>query len=171
MTHSGKTLNASLRMHKELQLVTLRIDHMYQVLDKVQYEWLKAADAEFRKDPAYSALKHDDPSFFHGRSLVYNRQTAQHRDTRDPPTNLTPVLTLGPYTSGTMHLGDVGHDLMYNAGTLVMLRGAMISHGVTYQGGQRVCIAHFMHQTSLADIQRGVPPMTSFNPNYETGRS
>ncbi|KZV93451.1 hypothetical protein EXIGLDRAFT_576784, partial [Exidia glandulosa HHB12029] len=83
---------------------------------------------------------------FHGRSLIYNRATPPHVDKKDPPQNLTPVLTLGEYDDGWLHVPELGLDIEYLPGTLVMLRGGLFAHGVTYKGGQRVSIAHFMHE-------------------------
>ncbi|EJD34745.1 hypothetical protein AURDEDRAFT_40117, partial [Auricularia subglabra TFB-10046 SS5] len=82
---------------------------------------------------------------FHGRSIIYNRETGEHTDRCDPNLAWTPVLTTGRYTTGKLHVA--GMEIDYLPGTLVFLRGGLLRHSVTFSGGQRVCIAHFTHRT------------------------
>ncbi|KZV95360.1 hypothetical protein EXIGLDRAFT_597112, partial [Exidia glandulosa HHB12029] len=98
---------------------------------------------------------------FLGRSLIFNRSTTLHIDDKDPKGNLTPILTVGRYTTGTLHIPELGLKAAYNSGTLGMLRGALLAHEVTFDGGQRVAVAHFMHTSMLRDIGAGAPPLTS----------
>ncbi|KZV79611.1 hypothetical protein EXIGLDRAFT_578892, partial [Exidia glandulosa HHB12029] len=80
---------------------------------------------------------------FHGRSLIYNRETPTHNDRRDMKFAWTPLLTLGRYTTGKLRVLDLEID--YKPGALVLIRGGTLKHSVTFEGGQRVAIAHFMH--------------------------
>jgi len=140
-------------------LVSSRIQHVYQLLDPGQHDELSQFDAAFRQDnTVYRVLSTDDPSFFHGRSVIFNRATRLHTDNRDPKPNLTPVLTLGTYETGTMSLPTLNMRFPYNPGTLAMVRGAIIPHEVSFDGGQRVAIAHFMHQTILSGASRPLVP-------------
>ncbi|EJD35677.1 hypothetical protein AURDEDRAFT_43138, partial [Auricularia subglabra TFB-10046 SS5] len=83
---------------------------------------------------------------FHGRSLIYNRATPLHADRRDPKQNLTPILTVGDYSTGTLYIPELGLEIAYEPGTLVLLRGGLLKHRVEFNGGQRIGIAHFLHQ-------------------------
>ncbi|EJD40572.1 hypothetical protein AURDEDRAFT_22506, partial [Auricularia subglabra TFB-10046 SS5] len=81
---------------------------------------------------------------FHGRSIIFNRETGEHTDRRDPKLAWTPVITLGRYTRGKLRV--LGKEIDYLPGTLAILRGGILKHSVTFSGGQRVAIAHFMHK-------------------------
>ncbi|EJD32269.1 hypothetical protein AURDEDRAFT_44940, partial [Auricularia subglabra TFB-10046 SS5] len=83
-------------------------------------------------------------TFFHGRSIIFNRETPEHSDRLDPKPAWTPVVTLGDYTSGTLHVA--GLEIDYLPGTIVFLRGGILKHSVSFSGGQRVAIAHFTHR-------------------------
>ena len=45
-----------------------------------------------------------------------------------------------------------------------MLRGGLLAHGVNYDGGQRISIAHFMHAYTLAELGLAGPPLNSTVP-------
>ncbi|EJD48428.1 hypothetical protein AURDEDRAFT_45474, partial [Auricularia subglabra TFB-10046 SS5] len=79
-----------------------------------------------------------------GRSIIYNRETGWHTDRRDPKLTWTPVSTFGTYSEGKLHV--LGREIDYLPGTLVFIRGGILRHAVTFSGGQRVAIAHFMHK-------------------------
>ncbi|KZV78880.1 hypothetical protein EXIGLDRAFT_588393, partial [Exidia glandulosa HHB12029] len=80
---------------------------------------------------------------FHGRSIIYNRETPLHNDRLDMKFAWTPLITVGKYTKGTIRVLNLAID--YNPGALVFIRGGTLKHSVTFEGGQRVAIAHFMH--------------------------
>ncbi|EJD41018.1 hypothetical protein AURDEDRAFT_47110, partial [Auricularia subglabra TFB-10046 SS5] len=97
---------------------------------------------------------------FHGRSLIFNRATPWHTDKRDKKFAWTPVLTTGKYTSGTFKV--LNYDIEYLPGTLILLRGAVFPHEVSYSGGPRVCIAHFTHEYVVNRTEvRALPLMTA----------
>ena len=155
-------LNLALDLLRKMKIVTQRIDNMYNWNDPEQHKFLSAACEEFRKKYAlYQCLAAIDPSFFHGRSIIYNRATPLHADRQDPKQNLTPVLTLGKYTSGTLYVPELGLQVDYAPGTLVMLRGGLLKHSVSYEGGQRISIAHFLHQYMLNELDECIPPLSA----------
>ncbi|EJD35532.1 hypothetical protein AURDEDRAFT_42786, partial [Auricularia subglabra TFB-10046 SS5] len=83
-------------------------------------------------------------TFFHGRSIIWNRATPEHEDQKDMKLAWTPLITVGEYTRGTLHV--CGMEIDYLPGSLVFLRGGILKHRVSFDGGQRVAIAHFMHK-------------------------
>lgn len=148
-------------LHK-LRFVGERIDDMYRKIDPEQHKFLvDLRDKLIEKHASYRMFSTLDPTIFHGRSLIYNRSTPVHRDSRDPKANLTPIVTVGSYVWGRLSLPDLGLVMSYNPGTLVMLRGSLLAHGVEYGGGQRISIAHFLHNSMLRDVQAGPPPLTA----------
>ena len=141
----------SLELWGRLRAVTLRIMHLLKEFDPVQYQELLAAQEKLKEiNPGYPELAEIDGSFFHGRSLIFNRATQEHTDRRDPKFAWTPLLTLGAYTKGKLRVCNLEID--YMPGTLVLIRGGSLRHSVTFEGGQRVCIAHFLHTNVLKDV-------------------
>lgn len=165
-------LNAAMGLLKWMSIVGQRIDNLYKTMDPQQHAFLVDVRTKLKeKYPAYEALGSIDPTVFHGRSLIYNRSTPLHTDRKDPKPNLTPVLTLGEYTLGILTIPSLGLKVDYGPGTLVMLRGGFLPHEVTYHGGQRVSIAHFMHAYMLKEAGIGAPPLTAAqNPSRPSKR-
>jgi hypothetical protein len=101
-----------------------------------------------------------DPSLFLGRSVIYNRQTPNHFDRRDPITGWTPLVVFGRFTGGSLHIRRLGIRMSFLPGTCIWIRGRVLAHEVeVFEGGQRVSIAHFCHQ-SVWDAM-GIVPTTS----------
>lgn len=158
---SVKNLHQATDLLNQLRVVGARIDDMYRTIDPEQHAFLVRVRERLEDaHPPYKALGTLDPTIFHGRSCIFNRQTPEHRDRKDPKRNLTPILTFGEYDWGVLRVRELGLDVDYGPGTLVMLRGGLLTHGVTYDGGQRVSIAHFMHDYMLREAGLGEPPLT-----------
>lgn len=152
-------LQASIELLGRLRIVTERIDDLLKRLDPKQHKIFSEAKTKLRElNPAYTLLSEIDGGFFHGRSIIYNRATRSHRDRRDMKFAWTPLLTLGTYTSGWLRILNL--DIPYLPGTLVLLRGGALHHSVTFSGGQRIALAHFMHQNVLSDVGVEKLPLT-----------
>lgn len=151
--------NKSLELLSSLRVVSKRIDHFIRLLDPQQHAiFTLARDTLCAQNAGYKLLSTLDSSFFHGRSIIYNRETPEHRDRRDMKLAWTPLVTTGEYERGVLRVLDL--DIEYMPGTLVLLRGGILKHRVTFSGGQRVAIAHFMHQNVLADAGVTSLPLT-----------
>ena len=97
--------NASVKLLRQLRLTSWRLDHCFQRLDSAQHALFTQAAAELKaRYPAYGSVADADPSFFHGRSLIFNRATPEHTDRKDMKLAWTPLITVGPYTEGTLHI-------------------------------------------------------------------
>lgn len=93
-----------------------------------------------------------DPSSFQGRSVIYNRQTPNHVDRRDPRLAWTPLFTLGSFKGGNLRVRKLGLRMWYGPGACVFIRGAMFAHEIeSFDGGQRISIAHFCHDSVWKD--------------------
>ncbi|KZV77937.1 hypothetical protein EXIGLDRAFT_784545, partial [Exidia glandulosa HHB12029] len=103
-----ENLNASISLLRDLRIVTQRIDNFIMQLDPTQHAALTQANDDLRqKYPAYDFLSAASGSYFHGRSLIYNRETPEHNDRRDMKFAWTPLLTLGKYTEGWIRVLDL----------------------------------------------------------------
>ena len=100
-----------------------------------------------------------------GVSIICNRRTPSHRDTKGRPEWYD---TLVSYAGGKarplLSLKDIGLDLKYYSGTVVSLCGSVLEHQVSCWGsGDRVCYAHFMRESVRKRL--GVEPAGWVNTN------
>ena len=85
------------------------------------------------------------PSFFSGIQVIVNHDTPPHRDMGGSPTCYDFLLNSGTHKLSRLDLPDLGTSLSYGPGTLVAVSGKVLLHGVKWwEGGERVCIAHFI---------------------------
>jgi hypothetical protein len=90
-----------------------------------------------------------DPILFQGRSVIYNRQTPNHVDRKDPKLAWNPLTTAGKdYTGGMLRIRRLGLRMWFGGGACVFLRGAILHHEIEPFGdGQRTSIAYFCHKS------------------------
>jgi len=88
-------------------------------------------------------------SVYTGISIISNRVTPSHRDTKGRAEWYDTLLSFS--ASGTkprLLIKDLGLDLEYQSGTVVSLCGTALEHEVRHWGvGDRVCYAHFMRES------------------------
>jgi hypothetical protein len=85
------------------------------------------------------------PSVFSGLEVIANRRTPLHRDPRAAPPMYDFLLSAGTHSEAFISLVDIDAQFCYNPGTGVILCGKMLLHEVPgWEGGERVCIAHFI---------------------------
>jgi hypothetical protein len=87
-------------------------------------------------------------SVYTGISIISNRVTPAHRDSRGRPEWFDTLMSYSdPATKPRLEIQDLGLDLDYPSGSVVSLCGSIFEHGVKYWGdGDRVCYAHFMRE-------------------------
>jgi hypothetical protein len=83
---------------------------------------------------------------FSGMSVISNRETIFHRDTKSRHEWYDLLVTLGDYSDGTLELPGLGIRVVYNPGAVVGIAGKVLRHGVAPSKGNRVCLAYFMRQ-------------------------
>jgi hypothetical protein len=89
-----------------------------------------------------------DAILFQGRSIIYNRQTPNHLDRRDPYIGWTPLVVFGRFTGGKIRIRRLGLRMSFLPGTCIWIRGRVLAHEIeVFEGGQRVSIAHFCHDS------------------------
>lgn len=142
-------------------MLSARLDHLFSVLDPAQHQHFSRASSKLKESNIlYRLLSQDDPSFFHGRSIVYNRETEEHVDGKDKKMAWIPILTVGPYDNGTLRV--LGRDIEFLPGTLVYMRGAVLPHKVKFSGGQRIALVHFMHSDVVDEVCPGPLPIETW---------
>jgi len=84
-------------------------------------------------------------SVWSGFSVIVNRMTFLHRDVGAAPMDYDLLVSGGTHQQCTLDVHELGSRLSYLPGTVVAIVGKVLRHGVkTWDGGERVCQAHFM---------------------------
>jgi hypothetical protein len=83
-------------------------------------------------------------SVYSGISIISNRITPPHRDSKSRFPWYDLLVTLGKYRNCNLELPGLGISLEYGPGTVVGLSGMMLEHAVPSFEGDRVCYAYFM---------------------------
>lgn len=82
---------------------------------------------------------------FSALSVITNRNTPAHRDTKGRNEWLDFVVALGEDDSiGIMTFPGLGISVGYNPGTIMAIAGKVIRHAADFEGGERACIAYYM---------------------------
>ena len=85
------------------------------------------------------------PSIFSAMQVIVNRQTGPHRDKGGCPSHYDLLVSVGTHNHAAFKLPELGLSLLYNPGAFVVLVGKVFLHEVmTWEGGERICVAHFM---------------------------
>lgn len=153
--------SACAKLVDQLRDLSYKLNETLRLLDPDAYnahrelrEKLKAMYAHVR---ARSAI---DPFLFQGRSIIYNRQTPNHRDKREPKIGWTPLFVAGNFTGGWLRIRRLGLRMWYGPGACIFLRGGLLPHEVEpFDGGQRICVASFLHQSVRDDA--GIQPVST----------
>lgn len=97
-------------------------------------------------------------SVYTGISLISNRITPSHRDSKGRPEWYDTLLNYsGKGGDPRLLINDLGLDLKYSSGTVVSFCGSILEHEVKAWGdGERVCYARFMRETVRKRLE--VPP-------------
>lgn len=87
-------------------------------------------------------------SVYTGISIISNRITPPHRDSRGRPEWFDTLLNCCDGDSRPrLLINDLGLDLDYTSGTIVGFCGSIFEHEVQSWGpGDRICYAHFMRE-------------------------
>ena len=99
---------------------------------------------------------------FTALSVITNRSTPAHRDTKGRNEWLDFVVALGEDDSvGVMTFPGLGLSVGYNPGTVIALAGKVIRHAADFEGGERACIAYYMR--NKVQERLGIPAGTWMN--------
>jgi hypothetical protein len=130
-------------------LASHRLNRVLELLDPLQFQALQNLRKAVHAKYAFArALDSIDPLLFEGRAIMWNRQTPLHGDYTDPVRAWVALIVLGDFTKGHLFVPRLNLRLSYEPGTIVYIRGHILPHEVeAWEGGQRVSIVHFTHQS------------------------
>ena len=99
---------------------------------------------------------------FSALSVITNRSTPAHRDTKGRNEWLDFIVALGEDDSvGVMTFPGLGLSVGYNPGTIIAIAGKVIRHAAKFEGGERACIAYYMR--NKVQERLGIPAGTWMN--------
>ncbi|KAF8220967.1 hypothetical protein L208DRAFT_1382457 [Tricholoma matsutake] len=126
---------ASVKAVSGMAVLSNGINAILEYVDKVQYDSLCCLMEAMSKDnPMVKMMLSIDPLVMEGCAIMYNHQTPEHSDTKDPLPAWAVMITFGKFVVG-------GCDV-------IVIRGRLLPHEVEEWGlGQRISIAHFTHKS------------------------
>lgn len=80
-------------------------------------------------------------------SVISNRESIYHRDTKSSYTMYDMLATFGPSAETQLVLPDLNVLVAYPPGTVVGIAGRLIRHGVTREEGPRLCHAYYFRES------------------------
>ncbi|KIJ69562.1 hypothetical protein HYDPIDRAFT_79726 [Hydnomerulius pinastri MD-312] len=136
-------------------------------------QWLRESETSFRLVDALLAIVHPElyrrssavreqlladeeimdlhklirawPTLFTAISVVYNRETPFHRDSKSAPQWYDLFLSIGSYTNAILELPTLGIHACYMPGTAALFSGLLLRHGVSpVDQGDRIGYVFYM---------------------------
>jgi hypothetical protein len=87
-------------------------------------------------------------------SLINNRDSPEHRDTRATYCSMDVLASTGKYENGKFTVPGLGLTFWYRPGTVIGLLGRIVRHGATAEG-ERMVYTQYLRETVLETL--GVP--------------
>lgn len=145
----------------QLRSISYKLNEILRILDPEAYKAHRLLRKKLKSlYPHVRARSSIDPFLFQGRSFIYNRQTPNHLDKRDPRIGWTPLFVTGEFVGGWLRIRKLGVKMWFGPGACAWIRGGLFQHEVEpFTGGQRISVASFMHQ-SVWDTA-GIQPRTT----------
>ncbi len=97
------------------------------------------------------------PTCYHGVEVIANREALFHRHVNGRPGWLDMLCTVGEYKEdAVLALRSLGASVPYDPGSIVLLDGSLVVHGVPHVEGDRLAYVWVMSRHVLA--QHDAPP-------------
>lgn len=111
------------------------------------YDIAKTTLDTLRMDPLFTHSITNWASVFTAVSIISNRETPFHRDTRGLQCGMDLLTTVGPYSFARLVLPSLKLQMNYSSGSVVGLLGKLVRHGVSHADGPRVCYAWYVRES------------------------
>ncbi|KAF8220968.1 hypothetical protein L208DRAFT_1061082, partial [Tricholoma matsutake] len=141
---------ASVKAVSGMAVLSNGINAILEYVDKVQYDSLCCLMEAMSKDnPMVKMMLSIDPLVMEGCAIMYNHQTPEHSDTKDPLPAWAVMITFGKFVvGGCLFVQRLCLCIQYLPGDVIVIRGRLLPHEVEEWGlGQRISIAHFTHKS------------------------
>jgi hypothetical protein len=156
---SGQQFSLAMAIWDAFCSTSHRLNFLLKCLDPIQYTALqRLRNTVHRKYLFAQALDSIDPLLMEGRAIMWNRQTSLHSDKIDLVKAWVALLVWGAFVKGALVFPGLGLQVSYEPGTIVWLRGHILPHMVeVWEGGQRVSVVHFTHQSLWNECEMECP--------------
>ncbi|KIJ05025.1 hypothetical protein PAXINDRAFT_93994, partial [Paxillus involutus ATCC 200175] len=154
----GGVLNVSPAWHAQAHKASLTLGCAYM------RQWLRDSETSFELVDALLATVHPElhrqssaeivdlhelikawPTVFTAISVVHNRETPFHRDSKSAPQWYDLFLSIGSYTDAILELPSLGIRARYMPGTAALFSGLLLRHGVSaVDRGDRIGYVFYM---------------------------
>jgi len=105
----------------------------YAALDRIAARGLTSLPPYFRWPSPFTCIE-----------LLVNRSTGLHHDTGGSWTMHDVLASFGSGHDAVFHIHELGADICFPPGSLIMLLSKMFQHSADWTIGERICVAHFM---------------------------
>ena len=128
-----------------------------EVMDKVIWDQLQFGSKAWDQEQIVEAAR-SWPGSLPGISVISNRASICHLDVNGHKEWYDFLVAAGTYKSCWFRLPDLELQLEYLPGTVVALNGRILRHEVVeWEGGDRVCYAHWVRPTLLRAVSVDLP--------------
>lgn len=139
----------------DLSLASHHINEVLRFLDPASHKSHTALHekliATYAHAKSWAAI---NPLLFQGQSVIFNWQTPNHVDCRDPIFAWMLLFNTGLFKGGHLRIHRLGLRMWFGLGACVFLHGALCPHEIKpFDGGQRILIAHFCHRSVWEEME------------------
>ena len=101
-----------------------------------------------KNNPSWASIISQWPTHYLAAHLIVNRESLFHRDPKATPGWLDMLASLGTEgdESSILSLRTLGVSIPYGTGTIALINGAVVVHGVPPVIGDRICYAWGMNR-------------------------
>jgi hypothetical protein len=94
------------------------------------------------------------PSIFTGIAVIVNRLTPEHKDSGGMHLWYDLLVSAGDAKGVVLKMPELGAEIRYKPGTIVLLCGKSLIHSVDSWGeGDRICLAHFLKENVFKRLE------------------
>jgi hypothetical protein len=137
------------KLIKDLEILSHRVNAILEFIDPSHYKEVVKLNTELKKRVAGYEVLCQDPLLYEGREVIFNRESAEHTDSQDPPLGWAILCAFGDSTGGWVHFRHLGLSARYNPGDILAIRGRLIPHSLgKILSGDRISIPHFTHSAA-----------------------
>ena len=110
------------------------------------YQTSLAASLKLQGEEKHEVVLAKWGTTFSALSLISNRSSPLHRDTKSRQDWYDLLVSFGTYPDATLHLPGLGLQFPYRSGTIAAFSGSLLRHGVSDHDADRVCVAYYMRE-------------------------
>lgn len=168
MMQTSRCLKHILLFIETTNFISVKVNNFLSFLDPRFHKGLDNLKKTTRKlFPDVKVFADIDELLMEGRSLIYNRKTSFHVDSRDLLNGWQILIAGGHFTQGgSVLIPALGLRMRLLPGDMVALRGRVLGHEIEkWYGGQRICMVNFTHHSIWKYVEKLLVPGGNCSPD------